>query len=67
MLDRFAGQTMTVEQVFEENNVDTPYVKRNYKDVLMRMHAEGTVRAARDGGKPIRRNTFPDDVIVTFP
>jgi hypothetical protein len=42
----------------------TPYVKRNYKDVLLRLEAEGKIQA-----QPAKRRkgTFGDDVIVTFP
>jgi hypothetical protein len=67
LLETYAGRTMSVKEIFEDHNVDTPYILRNYKAVLMKMHQEGTIEASRPSGKPIRKNTFPDDVVVTFP
>jgi three-Cys-motif partner protein len=66
LLEKFAGCTMTVQEVFDAHNVDTPYVMRNYKDILMKMHQEEKIQAVRPG-KTIRRNTFPEDIQVTFP
>jgi three-Cys-motif partner protein len=66
LLDSFAERTMTVQEVFDQHNIDTPYIMKNYKEVLMKMHQEGIVAASRPG-KTIRRNTFPEDISVTFP
>lgn len=67
LLDTFAGETRTVAEVFSEHNVDTPFILRNYKAVLMDMHQRQVIHAERPSGKPIRRNTFPEDIEVTFP
>jgi hypothetical protein len=57
-------------QVFEEHNVDTPYIKKNYKDVLTRMEQEGTISAVPPHtSRPKRKGeaTCADTVRVTFP
>jgi three-Cys-motif partner protein len=68
--ERFAGRSMTMLQVFEEHNVDTPYIKKNYKDVLTRMEQEGTITAVPPHtARPKRKGevTCADTVRVTFP
>jgi hypothetical protein len=70
LLERFAGRTMTMLQVFEEHNVDTPYIKKNYKDVLTKMEQERTITAAPPHtARPKRKGevTCADTVQVTFP
>lgn len=70
LLREFAGRTMTMVRVFEEHNVDTPYIKKNYKDVLTRMEQEGTITAVPPhSARRIRKGeiTFADTVQVTFP
>jgi three-Cys-motif partner protein len=70
LLERFAGRTMTMLQVFEEHNLDTPYIKKNYKDVLTKMEQEGTIRAdPPHTARPKRKGevTCADTVRVTFP
>lgn len=67
LLEEFAGRTLTVQQVFDAHNVGRRYIKRNYKEVLSKMHAEGTVQAHRPGTGKWKRNSFPDDIEVTFP
>jgi three-Cys-motif partner protein len=70
LLARFAGRTMTMLQVFEEHNVDTPYIKKNYKDVLTKMELEGTISAIPPHDSRQKRKgevTFADTVKVTFP
>lgn len=67
---RFAGKTLTVQEVFEQHNVDTPYVKANYKDVLREMELAGTISSNPPHSARPRRNgqpTFADRVRVTFP
>ncbi len=68
--EEFAGRTMTMLQVFEEHNVDTPYIKKNYKDVLTKMERDGTITAdPPHTGRPKRKGevTCADSVVVTFP
>jgi three-Cys-motif partner protein len=70
LLERFAGRTMTMIEVYEQHNVDTPYIKKNYKDVLTKMEKEGSITADPPRAKRPKRNgvvTCADGVRVTFP
>lgn len=62
----YAGQRMSVQQVYEKHSVGRRFVLKDYKDVLMRLHQTGQIQAVRAGGKAIRANTFPEDIVVTF-
>jgi hypothetical protein len=64
LLSRFAGRTLTMQQVYEQHNIGTPYIKPNYKKALLQLEAEGKIQA-----QPARRRagTFGDDVVVRFP
>lgn len=69
LADQFAGQTMTMSEVFERHNVDTPFIKKNYKDVLTKMEIAGTIAAQPSRSVRPKRNgevTFADKVVVTF-
>lgn len=67
LLDRYAGKSMSVQEIFDDHNVDTPYIMKNYKSVLMSLYQEGAIKAHRPSGKNIRKNSFPEDIIVSFP
>jgi hypothetical protein len=70
LLRECAGQTMTVIQCFERHNVDTPYVKRHFKDALMELEAKGQVTvdvSADKRRKQKGRLTLGDGRVVTFP
>jgi three-Cys-motif partner protein len=60
----FAGQTMTMNQIYNSHHVDNPFIKKNYKDALLKLeenHRIGVAPAKR------RVDTFGDEVVVTFP
>jgi three-Cys-motif partner protein len=59
----FAGRTLAMREVYERHNVGRRFIKKNYKDVLRQMEAEGAVRC-----EPAKRrkNTLGDNVRVTF-
>ncbi|MBL8821703.1 MAG: three-Cys-motif partner protein TcmP [Planctomycetia bacterium] len=67
LLQKYTGKQMSVQQIFDDHNVDTPYILKNYKEVLRTLFEEGAVDASRPLGKSIRKNTFPEDVVVSFP
>ena len=67
LLDTFRGKRLTMQEVYENHNVDTPYVKKNYKDVLRELYDNGSIEAMSPKGKPPRKDTFGDRIIVTFP
>jgi hypothetical protein len=50
--------------VYAEHHVDTPFVKKNYKDALLKLEAANKITA-----EPAKRRegTFGDYVLVTFP
>ncbi len=62
ILSTFSGRTMTMVQIYNEHHVDTPFIKKNYKDALTTLERQNRINAA-----PHRADTFGDDVIVTFP
>ena len=70
LCDRFAGKTMSVRDVFDQHNVGTPYVLRNYKDALIELEELGRidVSPAADG-RQLRKGrvTMADRVRITFP
>ncbi len=67
LLDKFKGQRLTMQEIYEKHNVDTPYIKKNYKDVLRELYDNGSINATSPEGKPPRKGTFSNRIIVTFP
>jgi three-Cys-motif partner protein len=66
LLQYFSGQILTMKEVYEKHNVDTPYIKKNYKDALRILFDENRIEAISKKGKPPRKNSFGDEIIVTF-
>jgi len=67
---QFAGKTVKMWDVYREHSVDTPYVKKNYKDLLLKMELAGEITADPPAAKRPKRDgvpTFADSVRVTFP
>lgn len=62
LLRDFAGQTLTMDQIYKQHNVDRPYIKKNYKDVLKQLEKQQKIMASTH-----RKGTFADAVRVTFP
>lgn len=58
----FAGRTITMVQVYNTHHVDTPFIKKNYKEALTALE-----RAERIEVEPHRAGSFGDNVVVTFP
>jgi len=67
LLNSFRGQKLTMREIYKKHNMDTPYVKRNYKDALRELYDKNYVEAVSSKGKPPRKGTFGDEIIVTFP
>jgi three-Cys-motif partner protein len=67
LLVKFAGRELTMEQVYQQHNIDTPYVKKNYKAILRTLYDDGVIHAVSPKGKPPRGTSFGDNIIVTFP
>ena len=62
LLHDFAGQKLKMIEIYERHNIDHPYIKKNYKDVLKQLEEQQKITASSH-----RRGTFGDAVIVTFP
>lgn len=63
LLAEFSGQTLTMRQVYERHSVDTPYLAKNYKDVLRQLEGEDVIKTR--GRKSTRG--FADPIVVAFP
>ena len=62
----YSGKKLTMIELYKEHNVDTPYIKKNYKDVLKDLFDEGLIDAISDSGKPPKKGTFGDNILITF-
>jgi hypothetical protein len=61
---------MTMADVYNQHHVGKPYIKANYKDVLVKLESEGKISANPPADR--RRNvkgklTFADSIEVVFP
>ena len=61
LLREYAGQELTMYEIYEQHSVGRPYIKKNYKKILLQLEEQGRITASKH-----RRNSFPDTVIVTF-
>ena len=66
LLTKYAGRTMTMKQIFDDHNVGTPFISKNYKDILKRLEFEEKIQTNPPADKR-QKNTFGDTVKVTFP
>ena len=66
ILEIFKGKRLTMQDIYEQHNVDTPYVKKNYKDVLRELYDDGIIKAKSIKGKLPRKGTFGNNILVTF-
>jgi three-Cys-motif partner protein len=70
LMSEFAGQTLTMEQVYRRHHVGRRFVKPNYKEALRCLEAQGRIKADPPAEKrrPYRGEvSFGDGVKVTFP
>jgi len=66
LLDEFAGQTMTMLDVYNRHHVGKRYINKNYKEALRKLEEQGKI-IAEPSAKQRRKNTFGDTVKITFP
>ena len=57
---------MTLDEIYEEHSVDTPYIKKNYRDILKVLEEEEEVEVYSVTDKR-RKGTYPDHVRIKFP
>jgi three-Cys-motif partner protein len=65
LLADFAGQRLTMRQIYERHSVDRPFIARNYKEALCTLENAGKITAEPPAEKR-RKETFADDVVVSF-
>lgn len=69
LMTGFAGRRLTVRGIYGQHSVGKPYVKRNYRDVLKQLEAEGLVQADPPVAQRRTRKgepTLPDATYITF-
>lgn len=67
LLQQYARRTVDFNRLYEEHSVDKPYIKKNYKEVLITLLESGRITAFNvKTGKSPRRGTFSDDMRITF-
>lgn len=66
LLNEFAGRTMTMLEVYDRHHAGKDYTSKNYKDVLLKLEQQGKITADPPATQR-RKNTFGDEVRVTFP
>jgi three-Cys-motif partner protein len=70
LLNDFAGESVTMENIYLRHSVGKPYIRGNYKRALAALEAEGKIKAEPPA---VRRRkikgevTFPEHVMATFP
>ena len=67
LMRHFAGRRLTMRTIYDEHNVDRPFISKNYKDALLKLDEAGRIGVTTRTGKPRRKGTFADDIIVEFP
>lgn len=66
LLEKYAGQTLSMIDIYQQHNVDTPYIKSNYREALKYLEEGGKIIVTKPDGKKRRKGTFADSVLVTF-
>jgi three-Cys-motif partner protein len=66
LLKSFAGKEASLDQIYERHSVDTPYIRKNYSDLLTDLENEKLIEVFSTTGKR-RKGTFPEHVHVRFP
>ena len=66
LLHHFEGREVNFDKMYEEHSVDTPYIKKNYREVVKELEDDGVVSADSSKGKR-RRYTYPKHVLIRFP
>lgn len=66
LLSQFAGQDLTFDEIYRIHSVDTPYVKKNYREAVKELENEGFVSAYSEQ-KVRRSGTYPNHVRIKFP
>jgi hypothetical protein len=57
---------MTMLEIYEQHNLGKRYVKKNYKEALIKLEQQGKI-IVNPTASERAKNTFGDKVIVSFP
>ena len=66
LLRSFSGVEVTLDEIYEKHSVNTPYVKKNYREAIGKMEEDGIVSAYSSRGAR-RGRTYPAHVRIRFP
>lgn len=66
LVEDFAGQTLTMGEIYCNHSVGKPYIESNYKEILKTLESDGKIIANPPKEKR-RKNTFANKTMVTFP
>ena len=62
LLQAFSGQTLKMSDIYSQHHVNRPFTKKNYKRALAQLEKHGMITTSKH-----KKNTFADNVVVTFP
>jgi three-Cys-motif partner protein len=66
LLGEFAGESLTMNDIYMRHSVGRPYISSNYKSALMMLEKNHKIKT-EPPAEDRRKNTFADHVLVTFP
>jgi three-Cys-motif partner protein len=66
LLAQYAGQTLSMKNVYEKHNVGRRFIAKNYKDALRSLEDKKAIVCNPPSSKR-KKDTFGDNVMVTFP
>ena len=66
LLSSFAGKEVGFREIYETHSVDTPYVEKNYRQILKELEQEGIVKARSTRQKRLV-GTYAHHVLIRFP
>lgn len=66
LTEHFSGRELTFDEIYEEHSVDTPYIGKNYREILGDLEKRGSinVRSTKDRR---RKGTYPRHIRIKFP
>ena len=70
LLQEFAGCTMKMGEIYRKHHINHPYIKANYKQILLELESQGRITTKPPADKRRKRKgkmTFADRVRVSFP
>lgn len=63
LLSDFAGQTLTMREIYCKHSVGRQYIEKNYKQILGQLADDGKIKV----NTKRKKNTFANHISVTFP